>query len=29
VATWWTRQFPEFRERYARALYDLVMSAAR
>jgi hypothetical protein len=23
VATWWTRQFPEFRERYAGALYDL------
>jgi hypothetical protein len=29
VATWWTRQFPEFRERYAGALYDLAMSPAR
>ena len=29
VATWWTRQFPEFRERYARVLYDLAMTAGR
>jgi hypothetical protein len=29
VATWWTRQFPEFRERYAAALYDLVSTPAR
>jgi hypothetical protein len=28
VATWWTRQFSDFRERYASALYDLVVSPA-
>jgi hypothetical protein len=29
VATWWTRQFPEFRERYAAALYDLAIRTYR
>jgi hypothetical protein len=29
VATWWTRQFPDFRERYANALCDLVATEER
>jgi hypothetical protein len=28
VATWWTRQFPHMRERYAQALYELVLETA-